>query len=78
MARIKGLEKAGIFTRFIYSKTKKVLGKVPEPMTITAHHPRLFTGNVFFEMSLMKSHKVDERLKALASLKVATLIGCPF
>ncbi len=78
MARIKAFEKPGIFIRYAYSQTKKILGKVPEPMTILAHHGKLFAGNVAFEMALMKSHKVDERLKALGGLKAATLAGCPF
>src|SRR5437763_3735893 len=30
------------------------------------------------EQSLLSSHRVDEGLKELASLRVATLIGCPF
>src|SRR4029077_16275014 len=75
MARIKGLRKnkAGVIARIAYSWTKRLLGKIPEPMTITAHHTKVFSGNMFFETMLMKSHKVDDRLKALAEIKVATL-----
>ena len=31
-----------------------------------------------FEWTLQKARRVNEKLQALASLKVATLIGCPF
>jgi hypothetical protein len=31
-----------------------------------------------FELALGRSRRVDDRLKDLAALKAATLIGCPF
>jgi alkylhydroperoxidase/carboxymuconolactone decarboxylase family protein YurZ len=80
MARIEGVpkNKAGIIARISYWWTNRLLGKIPEPMKIAAHHTKLFTANLIFESVLMKSRTLQERLKALAALKVATLIGCPF
>jgi hypothetical protein len=45
---------------------------------IIAHHPRILWGYGQMEQSLMGSHRVDAALKELATLRTATLIGCPF
>ena len=80
MARIAGVpkNKTSLITRFAYWYARRRFGKVPEPLTLVAHHPWLFRGNGAFELALEHSRLVDARLKGLASIKVATLIGCPF
>lgn len=80
MARIQGVPpgKQGFLARTIFGMARKRLGKVPEPMTITAHHSTFFKGYVALEYFLDKSRLVDLRLKMLAQIKVSTLIGCPF
>jgi hypothetical protein len=80
MARIKGVESrdAGWFTRFVYWMVKRKIGRVIEPIRITAHHPRLLKAVGQMEMGQEAAHTVDAGLKALVSIKVATLIGCPF
>ena len=45
---------------------------------VTAHHPKLFWGYIQMEQSQMGAKLVDHKLKGLAELRVATLIGCPF
>ncbi len=45
---------------------------------ITAHHPRLLRALVEMEQGQMAAKSVDAALKSLASVKVATLVGCPF
>lgn len=80
MARIEGVpaERAGLFTRLAYFFARKKLGQVPEPMTVTAHHPWIFRGYGAFELALERAARVSDRIKALAGIKAATLIGCPF
>ncbi len=80
MSRIGGVpaERAGAMTRFSYRYAKRRLGKVPTPLTIVAHSPWIFRGYGAFEFSLERASSVDHKLKALASIKAATLIGCPF
>ncbi|HEX9759760.1 MAG TPA: hypothetical protein VGA40_02520 [Candidatus Acidoferrales bacterium] len=80
MARIQGVPpgKQGLLARTIFGMARKRLGQVPEPMTVTAHHAKLFKGYVAMEFALDKSRLVDARLKLLAEIKVSTLIGCPF
>lgn len=80
MARIAGVppERAGLFGRFTYWFARRMVGRVPEPMTIQAHAPEILRAVAGFEFFLGRSHLVPKRLKTLAGLKTATLIGCPF
>jgi transposase len=80
MARLQGVPEkgAGVLVRFAYWLARRWLGKVPEPLTVTAHHARIFQAYTVYEFALGRSRRVDERLKALAGLKAAALIGCPF
>src|SRR5262245_53832652 len=53
-------------------------GKLLEPLTVTAHNLEIFRAYVAFEATYATARHLDERLKELAGLKVAALIGCPF
>ena len=68
----------GLLARSVYALTRRKLGRVVMPVRVTAHHPQILWGYGQMEQSLLSSHRVDEGLKELASLRVATLIGCPF
>lgn len=84
MARIPGADPkrqgmlSALFTRIAYAATKRKLGRVVTPVEITAHHPKLLWGVGQMEQSLAGSHLVEDGLKDLASVRVATLVGCPF
>jgi len=80
MARIEGIQPkdAGLFTRFAYWFTKRAWGHVMEGVKIAAHSPRLLRGIGQMEMAQAKLKSVDPVLVALAEIKVATMIGCPF
>ena len=80
MARISGLEEkeTNPLTRFAYWMTKRRLGRVVLPLKIAAHHPRLLLATGQMEMGQHAAHSVDAKLKALASIKAALMIGCPF
>jgi alkylhydroperoxidase family enzyme len=84
MARIHGAEPsqqgmlAALFTRIVYSLTKRKLGHVVMPVRVTAHHPQILWGYGQMEQSLLSSHRLDDALKELATLRVSTLVGCPF
>jgi hypothetical protein len=68
----------GLFTRIVYALTRRKLGRVVMPVQVTAHHPVILWGYGQMEQSLLSSHKLDGGLKELATLRVATLVGCPF
>ena len=78
MARLQGAEPKGLFTRIVYALTKRKVGRVVMPVQLVAHHPKLLWGYGQMEQSLASSHLVDDILKNLAQLHVATLVGCPF
>ena len=80
MARIAGVlpSRAGLIVRFAYRMSKRMVGKVTAPLTVAAHHPWIFRGYTGYEFALSKARLVDARLKALASVKTAALVGCPF
>jgi hypothetical protein len=84
MARISGAspnqggQLRRLFLNIVYSLTKRRLGHVIMPIQVTAHHPRVFWGYLQMEQSQMGSKLVDHKLKGLAELRVATLVGCPF
>jgi hypothetical protein len=79
MARIKGIERPrGVLTRIVYTMAKRMVGKIPEPMTLSAHNPAIFQAGAAYEFFLDRARRVPKKLKTLASIKASTLIGCPF
>jgi hypothetical protein len=66
------------FVGVVYFLTQRRLGRVIMPIQVTAHHGKIFWGYIQMEQSQMGSHLVDHKLKGLAELRVATLVGCPF
>ncbi|HYM76593.1 MAG TPA: hypothetical protein VE377_11500 [Candidatus Dormibacteraeota bacterium] len=66
------------FVSLVYYLTRRRLGHVIMPIQVTAHHPKLFWGYIQMEQSQMGSKRVESKLKGLAELRVATLVGCPF
>jgi hypothetical protein len=67
-----------LFVGIVYSLTRRRLGRVIMPVQVTAHHPKVFWGYIQMEQSQASSQLIDGRLKRLAELRVATLVGCPF
>jgi hypothetical protein len=80
MARIEGVSdaEAGLVTRGVYRGAKQMLRQVPEPLRIMAHSKPVMWADVMFELALGRAHAVPARLKSLASIKVAALVGCVF
>jgi len=80
MARIEGIsdKDATIATRAVYGAVRRKLGRVPEPLRITAHQGRLLAAVGGMEMAEEGMHSVDPVIKALAGIQAAVQIGCPF
>jgi 4-carboxymuconolactone decarboxylase len=78
--RIEGLPKnrAGLLGRFFYWMSKRSLGKVADPLTVMAHHGWVLFGYGIFELASLRARLLEPRLKELAQIKAATLVGCPF
>jgi hypothetical protein len=80
MARIEGVSdaEAGLVTRGVYRGAKRIAGRVPDPLRIMAHSKPVMWADALFELALARAHAVQPRLKSLASIKVAALVGCVF
>lgn len=78
MARMEGVlpERAGWFNRIVYFFARKKVGRVPEPMTIYAHNPWVLVAYGNFELGFERAGRVNKSLKALASIKAGSLVGC--
>jgi hypothetical protein len=63
-----------------YGKTfaRTRYGQVPDLLRLLLKRPPILIGVGAYETALMISSKADSRLKALASIKTSSLIGCPF
>ena len=84
MARIPGASPSQggpvrrLFVGIVYALTRRRLHRVIMPIQVTAHHPKVLRGYVQMERSQAGNKLVDHKLKGLAELRVATLVGCPF
>jgi AhpD family alkylhydroperoxidase len=67
---------------FARRKTASIAGgeadSMIEPVEAFAHTPGLMFGYGALELANERAHRVDERLKELAVLKAATLVGCEY
>ena len=78
MARIPPPEKAGLLLKLAHRYTRKKVGRTLETASVMGHHSWILAGNGAFEMALERSKRAPVRLKALAGMKAAMMIGCPF
>jgi len=80
MTRIQGLsdDEAGFLTRQIFRMAASATGRVPEPLRIMAHSGGTMWGAGLFQTAFERADRVDRKLKTLACLKSASLIGCVF
>ena len=67
-----------LFVGIVYALTRRRLGRLIIPVQVTAHHAKVFWGYIQMEQSQASSKLIDPKLKGLAELRVATLVGCPF
>lgn len=53
-------------------------GKVSDLLRLLLKRPAILAGVGGYETALLVSGRVESRLKALAQIKTASLVGCPF
>jgi AhpD family alkylhydroperoxidase len=80
MARLPGIAPADAPEEVVrvYDAATARFGKLLDPLVVTAHNLEIFRAMMAFEAGFARAHELDERLKSLALLKAAALIGCPF
>lgn len=79
MTRIPLAPATGLFRRVIYAQARKRAGgRDIEPIRVTAHSVSTLFGCVAMEVAIERAKRVDPKIKHLAGLKVALLVGCEF
>lgn len=77
MTRIAPAPAKGLLRRAVYASAKRMYGRPPEPTTVVAHHGPLLIGYSAIGLAGERfSKSVDRRLKDLAMLRTAQLVGC--
>lgn len=80
MARIDGISdaEAGFMTRRVYRMAARQTGQVADPLRIMAKSGGTMWAAGLFQTAFDRAQSVDKKLKTLACLKAASLIGCVF
>ncbi len=69
---------APLRTRLIYWFVKRRLKRIPLGVRIRARDPKLLARSVKMDLLIASAVTVPSKLKELAQLKVAMMVGCPF
>jgi hypothetical protein len=80
MARIDivSRDRAGWFVRLAEWFARRRFDKVLEPIGIMGQSPAVLAAAAAYELASERARHLEPRLKVLAGIKAATLIGCPF
>ena len=78
--RINGLEEneAPLSVKPLYMGSKKILGKVVQPLKVMARRPSIAWFGNLLGLAIEKSGKVEARIHVLAQLRAAQIVECPF
>jgi AhpD family alkylhydroperoxidase len=79
MPRITGVptRDAGVLLRVLYWFSRKRFGAVMEPMTVTAHHPKILRASLRHEMAVERAaRKLPPAVRELAQYRVAQQVQC--
>ena len=71
-------EEAGARTRVLFRRAEQRFGHVPLPARILARDPKLLELSAKMNLHTAAPGAVSPKLKELAQLKVAMMVGCPF
>jgi hypothetical protein len=80
MTRIEPVTREGASTvaKESFERVERAMGSLPEPLRVIAHSEPILQAYLGFERYLARAGRVEAKLKSLANLKTAALIGCPF
>lgn len=78
--RIKGIdpETAPDNLKSIFERSVERFGRVITPNLVMAHRPEIMLAVAALGPAIAASGVVEGRLKTMASLRAAQMIGCPF
>jgi AhpD family alkylhydroperoxidase len=72
------VQKPGPLARIAYAVSRRRFGKVPEPLTVWAHHRGVMLATIRHESAVARWKALDQTCKSLAVLRAAQVIGCPW
>jgi hypothetical protein len=80
MARMQGVtnERASWLTRAIFAGVRRKAGEVSEGFRLAGLNPRVLLGWSLFEAAIDSERQLDAKLRKLAEIKTAAMVGCPF
>ena len=78
--RIQGIDedKASLTVKPLYIGSKKMFGKVVEPLKVQALRPSIAWFGNLLGLVIDKSGKVEARIHVMAQLRAAQIVECPF
>jgi alkylhydroperoxidase family enzyme len=74
--RIPPAEITGLYGALVKRFSKKLLGRVPEPLGVYWHNPAVLKATMAIGAKSQKWHACDASLKTFAHMTVAAQIGC--
>ncbi len=74
--RVPGAEITGIYGALVKRFSKKMLGRVPEPLSVYWHNRPVLKGYFAIGGKARKWNACDPSLKSFAHMAVASLVGC--
>lgn len=66
----------GPLGRVLVALSRRVLGEVPDSLTVLGHHPRVLRSVLALETRVRRWRSLDPHLQALAQLGAAAAVGC--
>ncbi|HWE06237.1 MAG TPA: hypothetical protein VG274_05980 [Rhizomicrobium sp.] len=78
--RIKGIdpENAPDSLKPVFQRSLDLFGRVITPNLVMAHRPEILLATAKLGQAIGASSVMEGRLKSMASLRAAQMIGCPF
>ena len=69
--------KLPLYGRITHWLAGRCFPRLQVPVRIKSHAPLIMFGEYVFEICLMRSKHLDTKLKELAAMRAASLVGCP-
>lgn len=72
-------KRVGLLKRLAYRYARRSYGQIPEPVAVWAHAPGVFWSQSLYETMVHHTwQRLPAKLRALATLRAAAVIGCPW
>jgi len=76
--RIPKAELTGVYGAIVKRISRKMLGDVPEPVSVTWHNRKVLNLSLGLGRKVQRWDRCDENLKSFAHMAAASMVGCSF